>query len=145
MQMASPLAAHESKVYNFPNLFQRIDEIHSLRSELGLNFEQLRLVERLYLDFVRAGGRFDTEAQAAYSAIMEKQAELCTRFQQNLLADESEITISLAESDLTGCPDDFVSATKDKDKEGNHIITLSRSLVVPFLTFSNHRDLRERY
>ena len=43
---------------------------------------QIRLVERLHLDFVRAGARFDAPSQRRYSEIMEKLAELETEFSQ---------------------------------------------------------------
>jgi peptidyl-dipeptidase Dcp len=67
---------------------------------------------------------------------------------KNILADESEVTIDLTESDLAGLPEFLVAAAKQAAverarPEGQYVITLSRSLVVPFLTFSDRRDLRE--
>lgn len=109
---------------------------------------QVRLVERLHLDFVRAGARFDASAQARYAEIMERLAELQTSFSQNVLADETAFTLVLKEDDLMGCPDDLIAAARqaavERSKgEGEYVITLSRSLVEPFLTFSDRRDLRE--
>lgn len=149
LDMAAPLAAHESKVYNYPGLFTRIDAVFNSRFNLGLNDEQIRLVERFHLDFVRAGARFNTATQVRYSELMEKLAELTTKFTQNVMADESEYTIVLAESDLAGCPPDLIAATRQAGidrslPDGSHVITLSRSLVVPFLTTCDRRGLRER-
>uniref|UniRef100_A0A7S0Q1G9 Peptidase M3A/M3B catalytic domain-containing protein n=1 Tax=Coccolithus braarudii TaxID=221442 RepID=A0A7S0Q1G9_9EUKA len=72
-----------------------------------------------------------------------------TTFQQNVMADESELTIDLTASELDGCPDFLLSAAKSAAVErgkpaGSYVITLSRSLVEPFLTFSPRRDLREK-
>ena len=69
--------------------------------------------------------------------------------QQNVMGDESSYTIVLKLEDLSGCPDSIVSASRqaaaEKGKaEDEYVITLSRSLVEPFLTYSDRRDLRER-
>ncbi len=88
--MAPLLAAHDNKVSTFPGLFQRLDAVHAARgSASGLSPEQLRLVERLHLDFVRSGARFDAAAQKRYGEITERLAELTTVFTQNVLGDES--------------------------------------------------------
>jgi peptidyl-dipeptidase Dcp len=78
---------------------------------------------------------------------MERLAALTTQFGQNVLADENAYRLSLtSEADLAGLPDSVRvaahQAARDRGVEG-HVITLSRSLLVPFLTFSERRDLRE--
>ncbi|MDZ7813693.1 MAG: M3 family metallopeptidase [Ideonella sp.] len=146
---AALLAAHDSQVKMHPGVFARLDALHERRQALELAPEPLRLLERLHQDAVRAGARFDAEAQAGYSRIMQQLAELTTRFAQNVLADESSYQLPLqGEADLAGLPD-FVRAAAAQAAverglpEGSHVITLSRSLIVPFLTFSERRDLRE--
>ena len=76
-------------------------------------------------------------------------AELNTQFQQNCMKDESEFKITLKLEDLSGCPDTLIEAARSAAVEANkaedeYVITLSRSLVEPFLTFSDRRDLREK-
>ena len=146
-EMAAPMAAHHSAVMMDAALFARIDALHTQRAQLGLDAEQLRLLERVHLDFVRAGAKLEPVAQQRYAAVMEELASLTTRFAQNVLHDESSYMLELkSEADLAGLPD-FVraaarQAAADRGREG-HVITLSRSLVVPFLTFSERRELRE--
>lgn len=150
MKMAGPLAAHDNQVYTLPGLFAKIDAVHQKRSSLSLSREQLRLVDRIHLDFVRSGARFGAEAQARYAALTEEMAKLETQFTQNLLADESEVTIPLGTADLAGLPADLIAAARqaalDRKVEGDdaHVVTLSRSLVEPFITYSERRDLREK-
>jgi peptidyl-dipeptidase Dcp len=150
LKMAGPLAAHNSQVYTLPGLFAKIDAVHETRQSLNLSSEQLRLVERFHLDFVRAGAKFDTAAQARYAAITEEQANLETKFTQNILADESEITIQLTKEDLSGLPEDLIASARQAavdrkiEAEDAYVITLSRSLVEPFITYSTRRDLREK-
>ena len=72
---------------------------------------------------------------------------LGTQFTQNLLADERDWFMPLSEGDLTGLPDFALDAAraagKEKGAEGP-VVTLSRSLITPFLQFSDRRDLREK-
>lgn len=146
--MAAPLAAHHSAVYMDAALFARVDALHGQRHTLGLDAEQLRLLERTHLDFVRAGARLVPDAQRRYAQVMEALAGLTTRFAQNVLHDESAWHLALAgEEDLAGLPDFVRAAARQAAAErglDGHAITLSRSLVVPFLTFSTRRDLREQ-
>lgn len=55
LKMAGPLAAHHNQISTFPGLFDRINAVYEKRLSSGLNPEQIRLVERFHLDFVRAG------------------------------------------------------------------------------------------
>jgi peptidyl-dipeptidase Dcp len=148
-EMAAPLAAHNSAVYMNARLFPRMDALHEKRHTLGLTPEQNRLLERFHLDFVRAGAKLGDAAQKRYAQVMQRLAELTTRFSQNVLADESAYRLVLRdERDLAGLPD-FVraaarQAAADRGVTDGHVITLSRSHIVPFLTFSDRRDLREQ-
>ncbi|MFN7726682.1 MAG: M3 family metallopeptidase [Rubrivivax sp.] len=147
-EMAGPLAAHSSAVYMDAALFQRVDTLHAQRHSLGLSPEQLRMLERVHLDFVRAGARLQGEQQARYAQVMQELARLTTRFAQNVLHDESSWQLVLnGEVDLAGLPafvrDAARQAAAERGVDG-HVVTLSRSLVVPFLTFSTRRDLREQ-
>jgi peptidyl-dipeptidase Dcp len=146
--MAGPMAAHQSAVYMDAALFARLDLLHEQRAGLGLTPEQRRLLERVHLDFVRAGARLEPARQARYAQVMAELAQLTTRFAQNVLHDESRWQLVLEdEAELAGLPD-FVraaarQAAADRGLDG-HVVTLSRSLIVPFLSFSQRRDLREQ-
>jgi len=147
--LAAPLAAHESFVYMHAGLFKRVDALHRERQALGLNAEQLRLLERQHLDFVRAGARLGAAEGKRYAELMERLAELHTRFGQNVLADEAGYRLVLrTEEELAGLPDFVRAAARqaalDRGVQDACVITLSRSLIVPFLTFSERRDLREQ-
>ena len=148
--LAAPLAAHNSAVYMNMALFRRFDALHQERQALGLTPEQLRLLERIHLDFVRAGSRLGPAEQSRYAQVMERLAELNTRFAQNVLADENGYQLILrTEEDLAGLPN-FVRAAAHQAAQDRqlgsdvHAISLSRSHIVPFLTFSERRDLREQ-
>ncbi|HEX3141547.1 MAG TPA: M3 family metallopeptidase [Rhizobacter sp.] len=148
-EMAAPLAAHNSAVYMNARLFQRIDALHGERAALGLTPEQLRLLERFHLDFVRAGAKLGAAEQKRYAQVMQRLAELHTRFSQNVLADEAAYRLVLRdERDLAGLPDFVRAAARqaavDRGIDDGCVITLARSHIEPFLTFSDRRDLREQ-
>jgi peptidyl-dipeptidase Dcp len=148
-ELAAPLSAHYSAVFMHAGLFARVDALHAQRDTLPLTPEQRRLLERTHLDFVRSGARFGPEAQARYAQVMERLAELTTRFAQNVLHDEASFQLVLeGEADLAGLPgfvrDAARQAASERGLAEGHVITLSRSLIVPFLTFSERRDLREK-
>jgi peptidyl-dipeptidase Dcp len=146
-ELAQPLAAHSNALYLNAGLFARLDAVHRRRASLGLSAEQTRLVERLHDDFVRAGAQLAGAERERFAAINERLAALSTRFGQNVLADETRYRLVLAhEADMAGLPE-FVrdaarQAASDRGLDGA-VITLSRSLIVPFLTYSERRDLRE--
>jgi peptidyl-dipeptidase Dcp len=147
--MAPRLAAHHSAVYMHQGLFARIDRLHAQRDALALTAEQKRVLERFHLDFVRSGARLEPGLRASYARLMERLAELTTRFAQNLLADEAAFRLLLRdEAELAGLPDFVRAAGRQAAQERGLgdvcLITLSRSLIVPFLTFSERRDLREQ-
>ena len=149
LQISPRLAAHYSAIYLHAALFARIDDLHRRHGELGLTAEQLALLERVHLDFERAGARLPAVAKARIAAIAERLATLSTQFGQNVLADESNYRLLLEnERDLAGLPEDLRAAAREaalqRGESGAYLITLSRSLIVPFLTFSERRDLREQ-
>ena len=93
--------------------------------------------------------KLGADKQPRYAQIMERLAQLTTRFAQNVLADEAGFQLELSDADLDGLPPFVRAAARQaaSDRglaEGTHVVTLSRSLIVPFLTFSTRRDLRER-
>lgn len=146
-ELAQPLAAHNNAIYLNERLFARIDSLYGRRAALGLDPQSLRLLEQVHNDFVRAGARLQGADRTRFAANNERLAALMTRFGQNVLADESGYRLALMhEADMAGLPD-FVrdaarQAAADRGLDGA-VITLSRSLIVPFLTFSERRDLRE--
>ena len=149
-EMAPRLAAHDARVAMHAGVFERLDDLHARREALGLDPQALRLLERLHLDFVRGGARLQGAAREEAARLQQELAGLHTAFTQNVLADESGWQMVLrTEDELAGLPGWWRAAARgaaaQRGVEGAdaHVVTLSRSLVVPFLTHSLRRDLRE--
>ena len=146
-EMSPKLAAHGSAVYGNKQLFERIKTVWDQRDTLDLSDEQQRVLMLVHRNFVRSGAALEGDADARMKDIKSRLAVLGTEFTQNLLADERSWFMPLDEADLEGLPDFAISAARaageEKGQDGP-VVTLSRSIIVPFLQFSPRRDLREK-
>src|ERR1700720_3598034 len=142
------MARHWNPIMMNAVLFGRIAQLHENRVNLGLTGEQMRLLERTYTRFHRAGAGLDEAAKARMAEINERLAHLGTTFSHHLLADEQDWFMELGVTDREGLSDSFVAAARSAAEErgmaGKGIVTLSRSPVEPFLKTSGRRDLREK-
>ena len=141
--LAPRMAAFSSEVTMNPALFARVNAVWEARE--GLNLEDTRVLTLYRQMFTRAGAALTGNEAARMSAIKERLAVICTSFTQNLLADERAWFMPLEDS--AGLPDfvlDAARAAGQERGEDGPIITLSRSIIVPFLQFSTRRDLRAK-
>ncbi|MEO1329397.1 MAG: M3 family metallopeptidase [Pseudomonadota bacterium] len=147
-EIAPKLAAHRAETLTDPALFAKVQAVFERRAELDLTPEQDRVLELYHRMFIRAGAALSEPERARMGAIMGRLAELGTAFTQNLLKDEAGWALPLeTPEDEAGLPDWLLeaaaSAAEERGREGAKIVTLSRSLIEPFLQFSTRRDLRE--
>jgi peptidyl-dipeptidase Dcp len=146
--IAPKMSRHYSAIGMNERLFARIDTLYQARDTLGLDAETLRVLERTWKGFVRAGARLGADDKKRLSAIGENLASLGAKFGQNVLADEKDWALILTGDDLDGLPDflrsSMAEAAKARGEDGRYAVTLSRSIYEPFTTFSNRRDLREK-
>jgi peptidyl-dipeptidase Dcp len=139
-------ARHMSTVFLNDDLFRRVDVLHNRREALELDPVQHRLLERTHLGFVRNGAALGAAEKARMAEITARLAELHTAFGQNVLHDEKEWQLPLAAAEMEGLPDFVVAGARQAAAErglaDGWVVTLSRSLIEPFLTFCPRRDLR---
>lgn len=140
------LAAHFSDISSNKALFTRVADLWGRRDDLDLTDEQARVLMLTHRGFVRSGAALTGPAEDRMKAIKARLAVLGTEFTQNLLADERDWSMPLSENDLEGLPDFVIDAARAagaEKKADGPVVTLSRSVIVPFLQFSPRRDLRE--
>ena len=140
------LAAHFSEVSGNKALFARVATVWGVRDSLTLSDEQARVLMLTHRGFVRSGSALEGADETRIKEIKGRLAVLGTEFTQNLLSDEREWFMELGEDDLDGLPEFVISAARAAGEEkeaGGPVVTLSRSIIVPFLQFSTRRDLRE--
>ncbi len=144
-ELSPKLSAYSSEIVNNRALFARIEALWAARDTLDLTPEQARVLMLYHRMFLRAGAGLEGAEAARLTEVKSRLASLGTQFAQNLLADERDWAMPL--DDLSGLPEFVIAsaraAAEERGHEG-HVITLNRSLIVPFLQFSNRRDLREK-
>ena len=129
-------------------LFERVKAVYEKKESLGLEQDQLRLLDNTYKGFVRGGANLSPEEKEEYSKLSESLSLLQLQFSKNALAAMNAYTLNITdENDLAGLPEFVRSAAaqnaKDKGQEG-WTFDLSSPSYGPFLQFSEKRELREQ-
>ncbi|MEP2718909.1 M3 family metallopeptidase [Pseudophaeobacter sp.] len=141
------LAAHFSAITANKALYGRVKQVWEQRDSLDLSDEQARVLMLTHRGFVRGGAALEGEADQRMQEIKGRLASLGTEFTQNLLADERDWHMELGEEDLEGLPEFAIATARaagvEKGADGP-VVTLSRSIITPFLQFSPRRDLRQK-
>ncbi|UGT45126.1 M3 family metallopeptidase [Nocardia yamanashiensis] len=142
-------AAHEDAVNLDGALFERVESLYGRRGELGLDAEQVRLVEQYRLQFVRAGARLDAGEQARLRELNAELAVAATEFKQNNLADTNAATLVLdSEAEVAGLAGGAVTAAAENARtlghEGAWALSLQNVSNQPVLAQLADRSVRER-
>ncbi|MCG6883465.1 MAG: M3 family metallopeptidase, partial [Silicimonas sp.] len=140
------LAAYSSEITMNRALFERIEALWQARDTLGLTDEQDRVLMLTRRGFVRAGANLEGADRDRLKEITQRLAVLGTQFSQNLLADERGWSMTLSDRVFSALPPFLQSAALEAGRErgiDGPVVTLSRSLIVPFLQFSPDRELRK--
>ena len=148
-QVLPLLSKHSDAIMMNPKLFERIDYVYQHRNEMGLDDQQIRVVEKYHQDFMRHGAGLDAEQQAELSRINEQLSMLSLQFGNNLLKENAGYKLVIEnEADLAGLPQTSIDAAAEQAKaegmEGKWVFTLSKPSLIPFLQFADNRDLREQ-
>ncbi|MEO0481352.1 MAG: M3 family metallopeptidase [Planctomycetota bacterium] len=147
-RMAPRLAAHSSAINLNAALFARINHLFMDRAQIGLDAEQVRVLELTHNRFVRAGAKLAGDDRERLAEITEELASLYTSFSQNVQKGAESFALVLeSDEDRAGLPEFAIvaaaQAASDRGMDGKHVVTLARSSFEPFMTFSTRRDLRE--
>ncbi|MDP3264854.1 MAG: M3 family metallopeptidase [Tabrizicola sp.] len=144
--LAPKMSAFSSEITNNKALWGKIEALWQGREGLGLSAEQMRVLTLYRQMFVRAGAELEGAAAERLTAVKSRLAVLGTAFGQNLLADERGWFMEVGGADLAALPGFVQDAARAAGAERGlgAVVTLNRSLIVPFLQFSPNRALRQR-
>lgn len=142
------LSEHSDNVSLNDSLFARIKTVYDNREKENLTAEQLKVLEEYYKDFVRSGALLSAADKEQLREINTELAKLSIEYGDNVLTETNafELVIDKKE-DLAGLPEGVIAAAaaeaKSRNKEG-WIFTLDAPSRIPFLQYSDNRDLREK-
>ena len=148
-EVAPRLAAHTDQILLNGRLFERVRSLYEQRDALGLDDESLRLVERHYVDFVRAGALLSEANQQRMQVINGEMAALQTTFTQNVLdgvnaaaivVDDREQLAGLSEGQIAAA----AAAADSRGLDGKYVLALLNTSGQPALSSLDDRSLRER-
>lgn len=145
----SPLLARFSNDITLNSkLFERIRKIFESRDDSGLNTEQRILVERKFRNFMLGGAGLKDSERARFREISEELSTLSLKFEENVLEETNSFELNLTdESDLAGLPESVKDAAMheaEKRKKNGWVFTVHYPSYVPFMQYSEKRELREK-
>lgn len=148
-EVSPMLSKHGDEILLNAKLFARVKAVYEQRDDVGLGAEQKRLVEEYYKDFVRGGANLDPAQKEEYTKINERLSVLSVQFGENVLKENNAFELVIDdEADLAGLPDNVIQAASEaaseRDHAGNWVFTLHKPSLIPFITYSERRDLREK-
>ena len=147
-QISPMLTEYEMYVSLNPVLFEKVKTVYEKRNELGLDQDQMKLLEDNYKGFVRGGANLSDEDKELYSKWSEELSLTTLQFSKNVLAATNAYVLNITdEADLAGLPE-FVrtmaaETAAEKGLEG-WAFTLDAPSYSPFLKYSEKRDLRKQ-
>ncbi len=141
------LTAHQNNINLNEKLFVRIQAVYQQKDRLGLNAEQMRLLQETYDGFVNRGANLNPADKEKYRELSSKLSALTLNFGQNVLKATNAYSLELTENQLEGLPEGVREAmaqkARTKGKEG-WIVDLSAPSYVSFMKYSSDRELRKQ-
>ena len=145
-KMMPELSEHSNNISLNPELFARVKAVYEQRETLTLIPEERQLLEKTYDGFRRNGANLSDADKETYRRLSMELSTLTLRFSQNHLKETNRYELVLTQAEqLQGLPPSAVEAAAhtaaEKGKEG-WVITLQAPSYVPFMKYSDCRDLR---
>ena len=143
------LSQHSDDITMNAALFQRVKYVYDHQSEEKLDKEQKKLLEETYKSFVRSGANLDADKQEQLRKLNQEISMLQLTFGQNMLAETNAFQLVIDnKDDLAGLPQNLIASAaevaKERGLDGKWVFTLHNPSVMPFLQYSDRRELRER-
>ena len=128
-------------------LFDRIRAVWERRETLGLDAEDLRLLERTYEGFTERGALLPADKKERLKAIQARMSELSLTFSQNNLKDQQCFRLHITDLHyLTGMPETSLRSAealaREEGKSG-WVFTLAAPSFFPFMQHCPDGKLRE--
>jgi len=149
MEVSPKLSAHSDEINLDPRLFERIKSVYMNREKFNLTDEEEFILENIYLGLVRNGADLPPEQKEKLKEMNQELSVLRVKITQNVLAETNGFKMVISdEADLAGLPESVVKAAADaasaRELEGKWVFTTQKPSMLPFLTYSENRNLRAK-
>jgi len=148
-EILKKLSKHNDDINLNPDLFNRVQEVYAQRNNLSLNKEQSMLLEKTYKGFVRSGVNLEGQDKETLRDINMRLSDLTNQFNMNVLAETNDFKLVIDnKDDLAGLPESSIIAATETAKnlgvDGKWVFTTQKPSMLPFLSYAQNRDLREK-
>ena len=148
-EMSPILSKYNDDINLNPKLFARVKAVYDKKDQLGLDKEQMKLLEETYKDFVRGGANLSEADQAKLRELNSEISMLQLTFGQNMLKETNAFKLVIdKKEDLSGLPETLIAnaakAAEEAGMPGKWVFTLQNPSVMPFLQYADNRELREK-
>lgn len=148
-QNISPVLARFSNDITLnEELFSRVKEVYDSKDVYSLTMEQQMLLEKKYRGFILGGAGLSKDNRQRFREISEELSVLTLRFEDNVLEETNAFELHIINrEDLAGLPGDIKEmAEMEAGKRGKEgwIFTLNHPSYIPFMQYSDKRELREK-
>ncbi len=148
-EVAPLLSQHNDAIVLNEALFARVKAVYDQKGSLQLNPEQARLLDETFKEFVRGGANLPADKKEELKKINEQLSLLELKFDKNLLAETNAYKLVVEnKDDLAGLPENVIAGAAEQAKadgmEGKWVFTLQKPSWIPFITYSEKRELREK-
>lgn len=143
------LSSHRDEIMLNADLFQRVKAVYQERDQLDLTQEEFYLIENLYNEFIRKGANLPEAEKQQLKEINKELSLLTLEFEQNELKETNNFKLVIEDKEnLAGLPESVVqTAAETAEKEGHSgkwVFTTHKPSMLPFLTYAENRELREK-
>jgi peptidyl-dipeptidase Dcp len=149
-QEVSPaLSAYSDDILLDEVLFEKVKYAFENTDKTKLSKEQAMLLDKTYKGFVRNGANLNEEDKKILKEINTQLSLLSLRFGENLLKDSNQFELWITDKeDLAGLPEDIIEAARmaaeEKEKPEAWLFNLDYPSYLPFIMYSEKRELRKQ-
>lgn len=152
LDLASDIAArvsdYSSRISLNAALFGRIKAVYEHRATLGLNPEQMMLLENTWHGFVRGGADLEGADRERFREINARLSELSTLFGNNVKKELAGYYLELDGAHTEGLPQWLLDTMREnaaaRGSEAPYVLTLQAPEYMAFMKLSPFADLREK-
>ena len=148
-RMSPLLSEHSSNIMLNEALFARVKYVYDEeQSHPSLKGEDKMLLEKTYDGFERSGATLDAQKKERFRAIKAELSQTSLKFSQNNIKETNAFFLHITDQgQLKGLPQSQIeqaeTAAQEKKLEG-WVVTLHAPSFVPFMQYSEVRELREQ-
>ncbi len=148
-ELSPLLSKHRDDIRLNDKLFQRVKAVYEQKNDLDLTTEQKMLLDEYYKSFVRGGANLDETKKGELREINKELSLLTLQFGENILKENNRFEMVIEnKEDLAGLSEAVLTTAaetgKERGHEGKWVFTLHKPSLIPFLQYSEKRELREK-